>query len=75
MSVLDAVLSELDAVSIPQWKREVALALATSLDAAPNASTAKELRLLMDEIGTKPVEAGDVSDDLAAKRAARRAAG
>ena len=74
MSVFEAVKAEIEGLSVPLWKRETALVLATALDTAPNASTAKELRALMDEIGAKPVTAGDVSDDLAAKRAARRAA-
>lgn len=74
MAVLDEVKAELDGLVIPGWRREVAFALAKAMDESPNASTAKELRSLMEDIGVKPVEQGDVSDDLAAKRAARRSA-
>lgn len=75
MSVLSEVRAELEGVEMPAWQRELAFALASAMDESPNASTAKELRALMGEFGSKPVESGDVSDDLAAKRAARRAAG
>jgi len=45
------------------------------MDESPNASLHKELRQLMQDLGaSKPVEAGDVADELAAKRAERRRA-
>lgn len=74
MAVLDEVKRELEGVSLPGWKRETAFALAAAMDESPNASTAKELRALMSEVAVKPAATGDVSDDLAAKRAARRSA-
>lgn len=74
MGVLDEVKAELVGLSVPGWKRETAYALASAMDESPNASTAKELRALMSEVGAKPAATGDVSDDLAAKRAARRSA-
>ena len=77
MSVLSSVRSTLDSASVSGWKREVAEVLAASLDGdAPNASTAKELQALMVELtGSAAGESkGDVSDDLASKRAARRSA-
>ena len=75
MAVHSSVQEELSGVDLPGWKRDLILALAASIDAAPNASSAKELRSLMDEVVTAvPEKQGDVSDDLAAKRAARRQA-
>ena len=75
MSVLSAVTSALESLSCEAWERETALALAGQMDESPNASLAKELRQLMADLGSvKPVEAGDVADELAAKRAARRRA-
>lgn len=74
MSVQASVAKDLDGLELPGWKRDLILALAQAMDDSPSASTAKELRLLMEDVGGVTVEAGDVSDDLAAKRAARRAA-
>ena len=77
MSVLSSVRGALDSASVSGWKREVAEVLAAALDGdAPNASTAKELQALMVELtGSAAGESkGDVSDDLASKRAARRTA-
>ena len=73
MSVLGAVEVALEGVSCEAWERETALALAAAMDESPNASLAKELRQLMSDLGSvKPVEKGDVADDLAAKREERR---
>ncbi len=73
MSVLSAIAAELAGVDCRDWERETALALAAQMDEAPNASLSKELRLLMAELGAdRPVESGDVADDLAAKREERR---
>jgi len=75
MSVLSEAASALDLAGVTGWQRELAVSLAGAMDEAPNASTAKELRVLMLElVGERRVEAKDVADDLAAKRAARRAA-
>jgi len=75
MSVLSEVVRTLDAAGVAGWQREIAEALASSLDDDPNASTAKELKSLMGElVGAQAEPKGDVSDDLAAKRAERRAA-
>ena len=75
MSVLGTVTEALEGLSCEAWERATALALAKALDESPNASLAKELRQLMSDLGAaKPVESGDVADELAAKRAARRRA-
>jgi hypothetical protein len=74
VSVQSSVTAELEGRSVPGWKRELLLTLAEAMDTSPNASIAKELRSLMDDVGAKPAAVGDVSDDLAAKRAARRSA-
>lgn len=76
MGVRASVEADLRAAGIEDWRRDVLLSLADVLDGdSPNASAAKELWARMEELGAKPVEkAGDVSDDLAAKRAARRKA-
>lgn len=57
------------------WRTELARTLAASLDVEPQASMARELRALMGAMdANEPAkEVGDV-DDLAARRAARRAA-
>lgn len=75
MSVLSEAVAALDGVAASGWQREIAEALAAAMDESPNASTAKELRVLMSELTGGSVERkADVSDDLASKRAARRAA-
>ncbi len=65
----------LSTVETTPWQSDLAISLAQSMDEHPSASTAKELRMLMADLldGVK-VETGDKSDDLAAKRAARRVA-
>lgn len=73
--LIESVQAEIEGVQMPAWKRALILSLAEAQEKSPNASTSKELRSLMDEVGAVPVESGDVSDDLAAKRAARRATG
>ena len=73
MSVLRAITAELEGLACRDWERETALALAGQMDEATNASLSKELRLLMADLGvSKPVESGDVADELASKRAERR---
>jgi len=75
MSILSGVQQALSTVSVEPWQRALAEGLAADLDEKMNASMAGQLRALMVEIGAEaPAERGDVSDDLAAKRAARRAA-
>lgn len=75
MSVLSSVVVALDDAGVSGWQREIAEALASALDDAPNASTAKELKALVLELtGDAAEEKVDVGDDLEAKRAARRAA-
>jgi len=54
------------------WRFHLAIALATALDEAPNASMARELRSVMGEIEKAiPPEVSSVSDDLRARRAKR----
>ena len=75
MSVRGAVEDALVSSAAPVWKLELARSLAEVMDASPNASTAKELRAVMDDLGAVvAVKQEDAADDLAAKRAARRAA-
>lgn len=73
LAEVELVLAGLDAA---EWQKALARSLAEAMDESPNASIAKELRLLMVELGASADEKpkGDTSDDLASKRAARRAA-
>lgn len=75
MSMVDEVTKALQTASGEPWERELALTLAHGLDESPsNASASRELRSLMASLtGTKrAVEVDDV-DELAKRRAARRA--
>lgn len=78
MSVAASVRSALAGSSADGWQLELAFALAEAMDDSPSASTAKELRTLMDSLGASGAEVvgveGDVSDDLAAQRERRRKA-
>lgn len=75
MSLVDAVREALNGDPGMRWQRELALSMAADLDQKQNASMSNALRALMEELGATAVERkGDVSDDLAAKRAARRQA-
>lgn len=75
MSLVDAVREALNGDPGMRWQRELALSMAADLDQKQNASMSNALRALMDDLGAADVERkGDVSDDLAAKRAARRQA-
>lgn len=75
MSVLSAVVRALDAAHVEGWRREIVEALASSMDESPNASTAKELKVLMAElVESEVLTVGDISDDLASKRDDRRRA-
>lgn len=75
MAVLDSVVQALDAADVDGYLREIAEALAAAMDDSPNASTAKELKALMlDLVGEQAEVKADVGDELASKRAARRAA-
>lgn len=75
MAVLSEVTAAIDKAGVTGWQRALALALAEAMDESPNASTAKELKTLMAELGAAQVEAKvAVSDDLAARRTARRRA-
>ena len=75
MSILSGVRKALEGVAVEDWQRSLAEALAEDLDEKANAAAAAQLRSLMGEIGAEvPAGRGDVSDDLAAKRVARRAA-
>ena len=57
------------------WRVEAALALAGSLDDAPNASSSRELRALMADIeDQRPAREGTTLDELQRRRAARSAA-
>lgn len=75
MAVFDSVREALADEPGQEWQRQLALTLAGEMDVKPNASIAGQLRAVMDELGVSMAERkGDVSDDLAAKRAARRQA-
>jgi hypothetical protein len=75
MSVLSAVVGALDVAGVAGWRREIVEALASSMDESPNASTAKELKVLIAELVEGEVlTVGDISDDLASKRDDRRRA-
>lgn len=76
MAVLGEVEAVLEGLSAAEWQKALARSLAEAMDDNPNASIAKELRLLMSDLGavSDAKSKGDTSDDLAAKRAARRAA-
>lgn len=75
MSNLVAVQKALEGEPGQEWQRTLAVTLAAEMDSKPNASIAGQLRAVMDELGVAATEQkGDVSDDLAAKRAARRSA-
>lgn len=77
MSVRDSVSAALAGSPGAEWQRDLALTLAKAMDDSPSASTAKELRAVMSELGVSGADLkpkGDVSDDLAAQRARRRAA-
>lgn len=68
------VVAELDRLGMLGWRREIALALAEQMDSEPNASIARELRLLMTEIGAKafPESKRGVTDELRSRRERRR---
>jgi hypothetical protein len=75
MSVLTSVIEALDVAGVAGWRREIVEALASSMDESPNASTAKELKVLMAElVEGEVVRVGDISDDLTSKREDRRRA-
>jgi hypothetical protein len=75
MSVLTSVIEALDVAGVAGWRREIVEALASSMDDSPNASTAKELKVLMAElVEGEVVRVGDISDDLTSKREDRRRA-
>jgi hypothetical protein len=75
MSVLTSVVEALDVAGVAGWRREIVEALASSMDESPNASTAKELKVLMAElVEGEVVRVGDISDDLTSKREDRRRA-
>jgi hypothetical protein len=81
VTVLSSVRSAIRprAKELPLWQRQLALALAGSMDERPSASTAKELRSLLeamlgDEASVPEAKVVDATDELIARRAARRAA-
>jgi hypothetical protein len=75
MSVLHEVEEALSASPGLAWQRALAVSLAAEMDEKPNASIAKELAALMTALGAASVvKKGDVSDDLASRRAERRKA-
>lgn len=72
MAVLLEVQKALTLAGVVGWQREIAEALGSAMDDAPNAATAKELKTLMLELtGDQSVAEVDLGDDLAAQRAAR----
>jgi hypothetical protein len=73
VAVKSEILAALDVLAVTGWRREIALALATQLDSEPNASVARELRILMQEIGAAEVpKESSLVDDLKARRERRR---
>lgn len=74
LSVRTEVDRALDGVP-EDWRTELARTLAEALDHEPNASMARELRAVMGAIEAQnPAKEGSSVDDLAARRAQRRAA-
>ena len=75
MSMVDEVTKALQVASGEPWERELALTLARGLDDSPsNASASRELRVLMASLtGAKQAVEVDDVDELAKRRAARRA--
>lgn len=75
MGLVESVGAEIEGLVMPRWKRDLIVTLAEAQEKSPNASTSKELRAVMDEVGAvETKKSGDVADDLASKRAARREA-
>lgn len=73
MAVEVEVLVELDRLGVDGWRREIALSLASQLDSEPNASVARELRILMQEVGAAAVpKESSLVDDLKQRRERRR---
>jgi hypothetical protein len=54
-TISSTVRTELNRLKVRGWHRELALKLAASLDVEPNASSARELRALMNELGSRVV--------------------
>jgi outer membrane scaffolding protein for murein synthesis (MipA/OmpV family) len=75
-AAVESALSLLSTHEQTSWRAELARTLAYQLDDEPNASNARELRALMKEIADESgvVVKGDLSDDLASRRANRIAA-
>jgi hypothetical protein len=77
MSVRSSVNSALKKRSdIPLWQRQVIYSLADMMDTMPSASAATTLWQKLNEVlgDEKTVEAVEAVDDIATRRAARRAA-
>lgn len=73
MAVEPEILVELDRLGVDGWRREIALALAYQLDAEPNASIARELRLLMQEAAASAIpKESSLVDDLKQRRERRK---
>ena len=75
LPAVEAVVGALPDVDRSGWRAELALQLARSLDEFPNASMARELRSVMNELqaNSLPVEVDDL-DELTARREKRRSA-
>lgn len=73
MAVFDEISAELERLNVTGWRLEIALALAGQLDSEPNASVARELRLLMQEAGSAAApKESNLVDDLKQRRERRR---
>jgi hypothetical protein len=72
-AAVEAAISLLSTQEQTSWRAELARTLAYQLDEDPNASNARELRALMKEITDESGSdvKGDLSDDLASRRANR----
>lgn len=70
---IEAALKPLD--NVPGWQAELALALAETFDAEPNAALSHQIRLVMNDItqGTTSTETVDAADELRKRREQRNA--
>lgn len=61
--------------NVPGWQAELVLALAGEFDSEPNASLAREIRTVMNDItqGTTSSETVDAADELRKRREQRNA--
>ena len=69
LPAVEAAISHLPVAEQNGWKAQTALTLAATMDSEPNASIARELRSVMNDIEAgHVVEAGDFLDELSSRR-------